>query len=103
VTARAPHSGVASAVSSSPASGTYYKLYVRENDAVAAHLALQMGGCTRSSRLHQNQAGVLASLRELASMMWEEALLLFGRLADLVRSTPRELAAPADSGPGPVS
>src|SRR5213593_4857787 len=58
-------------------SGTYYKLYVRENDAVAAHLALQMGGCGRSSRLHQNQAGVMASLRELASMVWEEVLLLF--------------------------
>jgi len=28
-------------------SGTYYKLCVRENDAVAAHLALQMGGCGR--------------------------------------------------------
>ena len=32
-------------------SGTYYKLCVRENDAVAAHLALQMGGCGRTVKL----------------------------------------------------
>src|SRR5262249_18473331 len=57
-------------------SGTYYKLYVRGRDAVAAHLALQMGGCSRSSRLHQSQAGVGRSLRDIAMTVWEELLLL---------------------------
>jgi hypothetical protein len=84
-------------------SGTYYKLYVREHDAVAAHLALQMGGCGRSSRLHQPQAGVLASLRDMASTLWEEALLLFGRLVDFVWSAPRLLTGPADTGSRPAS
>src|SRR5438128_10137740 len=46
-------------------SGTYYKLGVRERDAVAAHLALQMGGCGRPSRLRQTQSGVAASWREI--------------------------------------
>ena len=75
-------------------SGTYYKLYVRERDAVAAHLALQMGGCGRSSRLRHDRAGVVASLRDIARTLWEEALLLFGRLADLLRAAPRLLTAP---------
>jgi hypothetical protein len=65
-------------------SGTYYKLAVRERDAVAAHLALQMGGCGRSSRLRQSQSGVVASLREMARTLWDEAALLLGRLVDLV-------------------
>jgi hypothetical protein len=68
-------------------SGTYYKLTVRERDAVAAHLALQMGGCARSSRLRENRTSLAASLREVARTFWEEALLLLGRLADLLRST----------------
>jgi hypothetical protein len=76
-------------------SGTYYKLYVRERDAVAAHLALQMGGCGRSSRLHQPQASVLTSVRDLAAMLWEEALLLVGRVVDLVRTAPRVLIGPS--------
>ena len=53
-------------------SGTYYKLYVRGRDAVAAHLALQMGGCSRSSRLHQTRAGAGRSLRDFAMTIWEE-------------------------------
>src|SRR5262245_50440253 len=61
-------------------SGTYYKLCVREHDAVAAHLALQMGGCNRTARLQQAQPTVMASLREVARTLWEEALLLLGRL-----------------------
>ena len=77
-------------------SGTYYKLAVRERDAVAAHLALQMGGCGRSSRLRQSQSGVSASLREMGRTLWDEALLLFARLIDLVKSSaPRLLAGPA--------
>jgi len=88
-------------------SGTYYKLYVRERDAVAAHLALQMGGCGRSSRLHQPQASVLTSVRDLAAMLWEEALLLVGRVVDFVRAAPQLLIgssqpdATADAEPPP--
>jgi hypothetical protein len=75
-------------------SGTYYKLYVRERDAVTAHLALQMGGCGRSSRLRHDRAGVVASLRDIARTLWEEALLLLGRLTDLIRAAPRLLTGP---------
>lgn len=83
-------------------SGTYYKLAVRERDAVAAHLALQMGGCGRSSRLRQNQSGVTASLREMGRTLWDEALLLLARLIDLVKSSaPRLLAGPAGSSSRP--
>ena len=78
------------------ASGTYYKLGVRERDAVAAHLALQMGGCGRSSRLRQSQSGVAASLREMTRTLWDEALLLLERLVDLVwKTAPRLLTGPA--------
>ncbi len=77
-------------------SGTYYKLGVRERDAVAAHLALQMGGCGRSSRLRQSQSGVAASLREITRTLWDEARLLLERLVDLVWTTaPRLLTGPA--------
>ncbi len=76
-------------------SGTYYKLGVRERDAVAAHLALQMGGCGRSSRLRQSQSGVAASLREMARTLWDEALLLLERVVDLVwAAAPRLLTGP---------
>jgi hypothetical protein len=78
-------------------SGTYYKLSVREDDAVAAHLALQMGGCTRSSRLRDNHATFTASLRDFARTLWEEALLLLGRVKDLVQGVgPRLLRGPVD-------
>ena len=75
-------------------SGTYYKLYVRGRDAVAAHLALQMGGCSRSSRLHRTRAGAGRSLRDFAMTIWEEVLLLLGRLTDAVWSAPRLLTGP---------
>ncbi len=68
-------------------SGTYYKLCVREQDAVAAHLALQMGGCSRSSRMRQPQPTVGATLRDMARTLWEEILLLVGRVTDFVRET----------------
>jgi hypothetical protein len=77
-------------------SGTYYKLTVRERDAVAAHLALQMGGCGRTVRLRETpSSGLLASLREVARTLWEELRLLAGSLVDLIRRvTPRLLPAP---------
>jgi len=84
-------------------SGTYYKLYVRESDAVTAHLALQMGGCGRSSRFRNGHTGVVASLREVVVTLWEEALLLFGRVTDLVRDVPRLLIGHSGNGSGPAS
>src|SRR5262245_2981422 len=68
-------------------SGTYYKLCVRESDAVAAHLALQMGGCGRSSRLKQNRSSLTSTLRDIAQTLWDEILLLVGRVTDVVRGT----------------
>src|SRR6266403_791598 len=84
-------------------SGTYYKLYVRESDAVTAHLALQMGGCGRSSKFRNGHTGVAASLREVAVTLWEEALLLLGRVADLVRAAPRLLIGYSGNGSPPTS
>src|SRR5215470_4201534 len=79
-------------------SGTYYKLCVREPDAVAAHLALQMGGCNRSSRLRQTQPSLGATLRDMARTMWEEILLMVGRVTDFVRTTaPKLLTGPRAS------
>jgi hypothetical protein len=76
-------------------SGTYYKLCVREPDAVAAHLALQMGGCNRSSRLRQSQPSVTGTLREMGRALWDEMLMLIGRVTDLVRNVaPRLLTGP---------
>jgi hypothetical protein len=81
-------------------SGTYYKLSVREADAVAAHLALQMGGCNRSSRLRQTQPGVAATLREMGRTLWDEIVVLFGRVADLVaRVAPKLLTGPSTEPP----
>jgi hypothetical protein len=83
-------------------SGTYYKLSVRERDAVAAHLALQMGGCSRSSRLHQEQVSVFTTLREIARTLWDETVLLVGRVADFVRGVaPQLLGAPQPAAPRP--
>lgn len=80
------------------ASGTYYKLHVRSTDAVAAHLALQMGGCGRSSRLRESRFSVTATLRDVARTLWDEAVLLAGRLVELVwSSAPRLLVGPAAS------
>jgi hypothetical protein len=66
-------------------SGTYYKLCVREPDAVAAHLALQMGGCGRNVRLQESQTSFLATLREIARAAVDEAALLLTRLLDAIR------------------
>src|SRR5262245_66400778 len=75
-------------------SGTYYKLYVRERDAVAAHLALQMGGCGRSSRLHQPQPGIVKNVRDLLALAWEGTLLFLGRSAGLIRSARHRFTSP---------
>ena len=47
-------------------SGTYYKLIVREQYAVAAHLALQMGGCGRTLKLQEATPTLGATFRDLA-------------------------------------
>ncbi len=78
-------------------SGTYYKLCVREGDAVAAHLALQMGGCGRSLRLQESRAtfSLGSTMRDIARTMWDEAVLLVGKLADLLKGlAPQLLTGP---------
>jgi hypothetical protein len=78
-------------------SGTYYKLCVRESDAVAAHLALQMGGCGRTLKLQQpaRATGVLATLIDVAQTMWDEMRLAAAKLIDWIEQTaPKLLAGP---------
>jgi hypothetical protein len=78
-------------------SGTYYKLIVREHDAVAAHLALQMGGCGRNLKLQESTPTLGATFRDLARTLWDELALLAGKLVDLVWSVaPRLLPGPPD-------
>jgi len=56
-----------------------------------------MGGCGRSSRLRQSQNGVRATLREMARALWDEAVLLLGRVSDLIwRVTPHLLTGPGN-------
>ncbi len=76
-------------------SGTYYKLIVREADAVAAHLALQMGGCSRTLKLQETTPTLGATFRDLARTMWDELVLLASKVADFFRSVaPRLLTGP---------
>jgi hypothetical protein len=83
-------------------SGTYYKLIVREQDAVAAHLALQMGGCSRSLKLQETSPTLGATFRDLARTVWDELSLLAGRLVDFVWSVaPRLLTGPSDRAVDP--
>ena len=78
-------------------SGTYYKLIVKEEDAVAAHLALQMGGCGRTLKLQETTPTLGATVRELARTVWDELVLLAGKLVDAVWSVaPRLLTGPSD-------
>jgi hypothetical protein len=78
-------------------SGTYYKLIVREHDAVAAHLALQMGGCGRTLKLQETTPTLGATFRDLARTLWDEISLLAGKVADFVWSVaPRLLTGPSD-------
>jgi hypothetical protein len=81
-------------------SGTYYKLIVREQDAVAAHLALQMGGCGRTLKLQETTPTLGATFRDLARTLWDELTLLAGKVADLVWSVaPRLLTGPSNRPP----
>ena len=76
-------------------SGTYYKLIVREQDAVAAHLALQMGGCGRTLKLQETTPTLGATFRDLAHTVWDELSLLAAKVVDLVWSVaPRLLTGP---------
>jgi len=78
-------------------SGTYYKLLVREQDAVAAHLALQMGGCSRTLKLQETTPTLGATFRDLARTVWDEINLLAGSLLDYLWSmAPRLLTGPSD-------
>jgi hypothetical protein len=78
-------------------SGTYYKLIVREQDAVAAHLALQMGGCGRTLKLQETTPTLGATFRDLARTLWDELALLAGNVMDFVWSVaPRLLTGPSD-------
>jgi hypothetical protein len=76
-------------------SGTYYKLIVREQDAVAAHLALQMGGCGRTLKLQETTPTLGATFRDLARTVWDELSLLAAKVVDFVWSVaPRLLTGP---------
>ena len=79
-------------------SGIYYKLCVADTDAVAAHLALAMGGCGRTPRLRPPAAPVLTDgLSDVAGMLRDEALIAAGRLIDVVRAAaPRLLSTLRD-------
>jgi hypothetical protein len=76
-------------------SGPYYKLCVRENAAVDAHLALRLAGFTKSVRFSPPSEGVAAALRDLISTIREEVDLLVTQAVDLVRTAPRRLALSA--------
>ena len=76
-------------------SGTYYKLIVREQDAVAAHLALQMGGCGRTLKLQETTPTLGATFRDLARTVWDELSLLAAKVVDFVWSVaPRLITGP---------
>ena len=75
--------------------GTYYKLIVREQDAVAAHLALQMGGCGRTLKLQETTPTLGATFRDLARTLWDELTLLAGKVSDFIWTVaPRLLTGP---------
>ena len=72
-------------------SGTYHKLCVRTDDAVAAHLALRMRGHQRSMRLREHRPGVGGALRELRTAIWDEVRSFVDRVLDLVKGTAEQL------------
>jgi hypothetical protein len=83
-------------------SGTYYNLCVREEDAISAHLALQMGGCCRSMSLRRrNEASVggtldavSAAVRDGSAALWDRLVVAVGGLTDLLWTwAPRRLLA----------
>jgi hypothetical protein len=81
-------------------SGVYYKLCVADADAVPAHLALALGGCTRSPRLREPAApAFIDGLGDVAGMLGDEARIAAARLLDAVRAAaPLLLASLFDSG-----
>lgn len=89
-----------STVSERRPSGTYYKLCVREQDAVDALLALRLGGFCRSVRLRTTTPSVAEQLIDAARDMWDEALELVVQVVDLVRTVPRLVTGPARAALG---
>jgi hypothetical protein len=75
-------------------SGTYFKLCVREEDAVDAHLALRLGGFCRSVRLQRTSPTLATAAIDMVWSVWDEAMDVLTQLVDFVRSTPRLLAVP---------
>ena len=68
---------------------------MREQDAVAAHLALQMGGCGRTLKLQETTPTLGATFRDLARTVWDELSLLAAKVVDFVWSVaPRLLTGP---------
>ena len=81
-------------------SGTYYKIHVPGHDAVAAHLALQMGGCGRPARLREGRTSWSATLNDIVRMVWDEVAVLLGRVRDLLGGVaPRLLPRPPETSP----
>jgi hypothetical protein len=80
-------------------SGAYYKLCVREEQILDAHLALRLGGFCRSLRLERRRSGVLDAIEDWVRDFWEEALLRLARVLDLLGAIPPRLAAPDRSTP----
>ena len=72
-------------------SGTYHKLCVRTDDAVAAHLALRTAGHRRSIRLQERRPGVQGALHVLRTAVWDEVRSFVDRILDMVRGTAERL------------
>jgi hypothetical protein len=98
--------GIACAVlSERRPSGTYHKLCVRTDDAVAAHLALRTAGHQRSMRLQEHRPGVRGALRVLRTAVWDEVRSYVDRILDMVRGTAARLLPelrPASDAPQPT-
>ena len=81
-------------------SGVYYKLCVGDADAVPAHLALALGGCTRPPRLREPATPALIDgLGDVAGMLRDEAGFAAARLLAAVwAAAPLLIATLLDSG-----
>ena len=75
-------------------SGTYYTLCVHDQDALGAHLALQMGGCRRSPGLRPPRNEGLDALVDFGRAMSRE----LGLLLDSVVKRGRPTRARLDTG-----
>jgi hypothetical protein len=89
-----------STVSERRPSGTYYKLCVREQDAVNALLALRLGGFCRSVRLRSTTPSFAETVIDAAWNIWDDAMELLGQVVELVRTAPRLLSGPARATAG---